>query len=172
MILSKYFFPDLKYKNVNDIDVDALTKMGIKYVILDIDNTLVPYTSPKPDENALNFLNKLKSNGIEFCFVSNNHLQRINFFNEKIGAPAYPDAKKPLLFGINKAMNAFGATNENTALIGDQVFTDICGGKRAKILTILVNPIKEVDTLFFKFKRYFERKIILKYENTLRGTDK
>ena len=62
-------------------------------------------------------------------------------------------------------MNLFGANKENTVLIGDQVFTDIFGGKRAKILTILVNPIKEVNTLFFRFKRYFERKIIKLYEN-------
>ena len=61
-------------------------------------------------------------------------------------------------------MNSFGADRDNTVLIGDQIFTDILGGKRAKILTILVDPIKEVDTAFFKFNRYFERKVIKDYE--------
>lgn len=168
MILSKYFFPDLKYKNVNEIDVNLLINMGIKYAILDIDNTLVPYTSPKPNENAMNFLKKLENSGIKYCFVSNNNIERINVFNEEIKAPGFAHAKKPLLFGIYSAMRCLGASNENTVMIGDQVFTDVCGGKRAKILTILVDPIKEVDTAFFRFKRYFERKIIRRYENKRR----
>ena len=168
MIISKYFFPDYKYKNINEIDVELLANLGIKYAILDIDNTLVPYTSPKPDDNAINFLEKLKNNGIEFCFASNNNIERINLFNEDIKAPGFANAKKPLLFGIKKAMEFYDSTKENTVMIGDQVFTDICGGKRAEILTILVDPIKEVDTAFFKFKRYFERKIIKRYEKLKR----
>ena len=165
MILSRYFFPDLKYCSINEINIEALKEMGIKFAILDIDNTLVPYTSPFPDENAISFLNKLKDNGISYCFVSNNNEERISIFNEKIGAGIYPKAKKPLLYGINKAMTAFGANTHNTVMIGDQVFTDILGGKRAKILTIHVDPIKEVDTLFFRFKRHFELKVLKDYVN-------
>ena len=172
MIISKYLFPDIRYKSINDIDVKMLSKQGIRFAILDIDNTLVPYTSPKPDEDALSFLRELKNNGIKFCFVSNNSSNRINIFNEEIGALSFSKASKPLLFGINKAMNCLGAKKDNTVLIGDQVFTDVCGGKRAQILTILVDPIKEVDSLFFRFKRYFERKIIKSYENSKRGTNK
>lgn len=166
MIISKYLFPDIKYNSINDIDVEMLAKKGIKFAILDIDNTLVPYTSPKPNQDALSFLDKLNDNEIKYCFVSNNSANRIDIFNEEICAPAFSKAGKPLLFGINKAMNVLGAMKENTVLIGDQVFTDTLGGKRAQILTILVDPIKEVDTLFFKFKRYFERKIIKSYENS------
>lgn len=172
MMISKYLFPDIKHNSINDIDVELLAKKGIKFAILDIDNTLVPYTSPKPDQNALAFLGKLKANGIDYCFVSNNSGKRIDIFNEEISAPAFSKAGKPLLFGINKAMELLGAKTGNTMLIGDQVFTDIFGGKRAKILTILVDPIKEVDTLFFRFKRYFERKIIKSYENSKRGNNK
>ncbi len=164
MIFSKYFFPDLKYNSIKDININSLAEKGVKIAILDIDNTLVPYTMPTPDETALKFLGELRNNGIDFCFVSNNNESRIKLFNEKIGANIYPNAKKPLLFGISKAMKNFGADKHNTVLIGDQVFTDILGGKRAEILTILVNPIKEVDTVFFKFKRYFERKVIKDYE--------
>ena len=164
MIFSQYFFPDLKYNSIKDININLLAEKGIKFAILDIDNTLVPYTSPTPDEKALYFLDELRNNGIGFCFVSNNNESRIKLFNEKIGAKIFPNAKKPLLYGISEAMKSFGADNENTVLIGDQVFTDILGGKRAKILTVLVNPIKEVDTAFFRFKRYFERKVLKDYE--------
>ena len=168
MIFEKYLFPDVKYKSVSDIDVEELKNRGIKFVILDIDNTLVPYTSPEPDEKALAFLDELKNNGITFCFVSNNNADRVNLFNRNIGAKAYPKGGKPLLFGINKAMKELGAVKSDTALIGDQVFTDTCGGKRAGIYTVLVDPIVEVTSAFFRFKRYFEKKIVKKYEELMK----
>ncbi len=164
MRISKKFFPDYKFKSINDININILKNRGIKFAILDIDNTLVPYTSPKPDDNAMLFLNKLKENKIEYCFVSNNHGTRINLFNEEIGAPVYPNAAKPLLIGIKKAMKAFRANKTNTVMIGDQIFTDVWGGKRAGILTILVDPIKECNTAFFRFKRHFERIIVNDFE--------
>lgn len=163
MILSKYFFPDLKYRRVCDIDVENLSKIGIKYAILDIDNTLVPYTMEKPDENALAFLHRLEENNIKYCFLSNNSIERIDIFNEEIKAPGFPDAKKPLLSGINRAIAFFGAEKKECVMIGDQIFTDVTVGKRAEILTVLVDPIKEVETSFFRFKRYFERKILKVY---------
>lgn len=164
MIFSRYFFPDLKFDSIKDINVSLLAEKGIKFAILDIDNTLVPYTLPTPDDNALYFLDELRNNGIEFCFVSNNKQSRIELFNEKIGAKIFPNAKKPLLYGISEAMKSIGADKQNTVLIGDQIFTDILGGKRTKILTVLVNPIKEVDTTFFRFKRHFERKVLKDYD--------
>lgn len=163
MILSKYFFPDLKYRCVGDIDVEKLSKKGIKYAILDIDNTLVPYTTEKPDQNALAFLHRLEENNIKYCFLSNNSIERIDIFNEEIKAPGFPDAKKPLLSGINRAVEFFNAEKSECVMIGDQIFTDVTVGKRAEILTVLVDPIKEVETSFFKFKRYFERKILKVY---------
>ena len=166
MRISKRFFPDYKFNSINDIDINILKNREIKFAILDIDNTLVPYTSPKPDDNAISFLKKLKENNIEYCFVSNNHKSRINLFNEEIGAQVYPNAAKPLLWGIKRAMKAFGAEKNNTVIIGDQVFTDVWGGKRAGVLTILVDPIKECDTAFFKFKRHFEKKIVRDFEST------
>ncbi|MBR3792007.1 MAG: YqeG family HAD IIIA-type phosphatase [Clostridia bacterium] len=172
MRISKRFFPDYKFSSISYIDINILKNRGIKFAILDIDNTLVPYTSPKPDDNALNFLNKLKENGIKYCFVSNNHGGRINLFNEEIGAPVYPNAAKPLLLGIRKAMKAFGANKKNTVIIGDQVFTDVWGGKRAGILTILVDPIKECNTAFFRFKRHFERIIVNDFELNQRENKK
>ncbi len=165
MKISKKFFPDYKFNSVNDIDISLLKELGIKFAILDIDNTLVPYTSAKPDDSAVKFLKKLEENDIKYCFVSNNHNSRINTFNEDIGAPVYSNSCKPLLFGINKAMKNFGATKENTVMIGDQLFTDVWGGKRAKIMTILVEPIKECTSLFFRLKRHFEKIVLKDYNN-------
>lgn len=163
MKLYKYFYPQYSFKSIDDIDCGMFKTLEIKFVLLDIDNTLVPYTSPYPDGRAIKFLNSLKENGISFCFVSNNSRERIEKFNTNIGAAYFPNAKKPLLYGINEAMASLGAEKSNTALIGDQIFTDIWGGKRAGITTILVEPIKECESLFFRFKRYFEKKVIREY---------
>lgn len=163
MRLFKYFYPKYSTESVDTIDVGMLKSVGIKFAILDIDNTLVPYTSPYPDERAMRFLNLLRDNGIRFCFVSNNNKERIEKFNKNIGAPYFPNAKKPLLYGINRAMTELGADKSNTVLIGDQVFTDIWGGKRAGITTVLVEPIKEVESLFFRFKRCFEKMVLKEY---------
>ena len=162
-MIYEYFFPDYSHKAVDDIDVQELYESGIRYALLDIDNTIVPYTSPFPDDKALKFLKSLSDNGIRYCFVSNNNKNRVEEFNKYIGVPVYPRAKKPLLFGIDKAMSDFGAVKENTVLIGDQIFTDMWGGKRAGILTVLVEPIEECESLFFRFKRYFEKKVIRRY---------
>lgn len=163
MSIYGHFYPDYSFEKVNDIDVMAMKNKGIRLVLLDIDNTLVPYTSPEPDENAFAFLRKLKENNINFAFVSNNGRERVDRFNKNIGADFVYKAKKPLLYGINKMMRLHGVKKEQTALIGDQIFTDIWGGKRAGITTYLVCPIKEVDTLFFRFKRYYEKKVIKSY---------
>ncbi len=163
MSIYKRFYPEYSFEKVTDIDVEGMKNKGIKLVLLDIDNTLVPYTSPDPDEQALSFLQKLRDNGIGFAFVSNNGRERVDRFNKDIGADFVCRAKKPLLYGINKMMKLHGVTKAETALIGDQIFTDIWGGKRAGITTYLVSPIKEVDTLFFKFKRRYEKKVIKSY---------
>lgn len=163
MKLFKYFYPEYSAGSVDKIDAALLKAIGIRFVILDIDNTLVPYTSLYPDERAMKFLNLLRNNGIRFCFVSNNRRERVKKFNENIGAPCFANAKKPLLYGINKAMAELGADKTNTALIGDQVFTDVWAGKRAGITTILVEPIREVESPFFRFKRHLEKLVLKEY---------
>lgn len=157
----KKFHPDIKFKSIKDITSDFLKEKGIAYVLLDIDNTLVSYTSPIADDNARAFLSSLAENGIKYAFVSNNHKARVAMFAEEFGAVYVNDAAKPLLFGIKRAMRKIGAIKSQTALVGDQVFTDIYAGKRAGLLTIMVDPIEAKETPFFAVKRYFE-KIVLK----------
>lgn len=155
------FYPDYKLKNIHEIDFGIFAQKGIGYVLLDIDNTLVAYTSPVADEGARGFLQKLTDNGIKYAFVSNNHKERVEKFAEEFGVFYVYDSAKPLLFGIKKAMKNLGAKKENTALIGDQVFTDVYGGNRAGLLTFMVEPIEAKETPFFGVKRKLE-KIVLK----------
>lgn len=157
------FYPDYAYKSVWDIEDGFFKENGIEFAILDIDNTLVPYTEKTPSKRALEFLQKLEESGVKYCFLSNNKGKRVIIFNENIGAPFLARAKKPLCGGINKIMKMIGAKPQNTVLIGDQVFTDVWTGKRAGIKTILVSPIEDKETLFFRFKRAMERIVLKNY---------
>lgn len=156
------FYPDYKLKSIDDIDFGILKDR--KFAILDIDNTLVPYTAPLADDRAKKFLKKLEDNGIKYAFVSNNHKTRVEKFAKEFDAFFVYDSGKPLLFGIKKAMKHLGAKRNNTVLIGDQVFTDVYAGKRAGLLTIMVEPIESKETPFFGIKRKLEKIVLKNYE--------
>ena len=161
----KKFYPDFKYNSIAEIEEDFFTKHGIKYALLDIDNTLVSYTSPLADDNARAFLKRLKEEEIKYAFVSNNHKKRVEAFAKEFGAFFVNDSGKPLLFGIKRAMRHLGAGKENTVLIGDQVFTDVYAGKRAGLLTVMVDPIEAKETPFFGIKRKLEKIVLKDYKN-------
>lgn len=162
----KKFYPDYKFNSVKDINEDFFAKHGVKYALLDIDNTLVSYTLPLADDSARAFLKKLDDYGIKYAFVSNNHKQRVEkFAREFVGAVYVNDAAKPLLFGIKRAMRALGAEKGSTVLIGDQVFTDVYAGKRAGLLTVMVDPIEAKETPFFGIKRRLEKIVLKDFDN-------
>lgn len=162
------FFPDYMYPTVQDIKAGFFLKHGIRLAILDIDNTLVPYTQPDPTPAARAFLKQLADEGVRFCFVSNNKKERVQRFNQTIDTFFIARANKPFRTGICKAMQYFGVKPEETVLIGDQIFTDVYGGRRSGVLTVLVQPIEDKETLFFRFKRRME-KIVLKKYNEVNG---
>lgn len=157
------FFPDYIYRSVQEIAPGFFKARGIRLAILDIDNTLVPYTQPDPTPAARAFLDRLAEEGVRFCFVSNNRAERIARFNQSIGAFFVARAKKPFRTGIRRAMEEHKVKPEETALIGDQIFTDVYGGRRSGVLTILVEPIEDKETLFFRFKRRMEKIVLKKY---------
>ncbi|MEE0944431.1 MAG: YqeG family HAD IIIA-type phosphatase [Clostridia bacterium] len=160
------FYPDYKFDRVMDIPDSFFERNNIKFAVLDIDNTLVPYTSPLPDENARLFLNRLEDMGISYIFVSNNHEQRVRLFCDKLDGNAEYifNARKPLVFKIKRAMRRLGADKTNTVLIGDQVFTDVYAANRAGILSVMVNPIEAKETPFFGMKRAMERVVLKNYK--------
>jgi len=163
-----YFTPDIIYNNVYEIDFNSLKEnKNIKGLIFDIDNTLVSYKTEKPTENVIELMNRLKNEGFKICFVSNNHKKRVDIFNEEFKFLSYPRAGKPSIKYIKAALKSMKLTNENTVLIGDQLFTDVTAAKRAKMTAILVTPIEPVETLFFKFKRLMEKPFIKRYYRRL-----
>ena len=89
------FVPEYYFKTFNEASADFLTSIGVKGIVLDVDNTLEPYENPLPGEHVVAWLESLKAAGISAAIVSNNGGKRINLFNSKLGLPAYYKAKKP-----------------------------------------------------------------------------
>jgi len=116
---------------------------------------------PLPDEKTAAWLKSLLDKGFGVYFASNNDEERVRIFAESVGVPYKAKALKPLGKYLKRACRQMGVTPRQTALVGDQLFTDIWGGNWLNMYTVLVNPISEIEDSFVKFKRRFE-KIILK----------
>lgn len=157
--------PDFYYDTVYDVTPEMLIKRGIKGIILDIDNTLVPYEIPEPTDEVRAWLGLMTDSGLKIAFVSNNHPPRVELFNRTLSFPAFPDSGKPLKKSCLEALLAMDCRASEVAIIGDQVFTDVLAGGIAKMnTTVLVKPIKDKKTLFFRFKRLLEKPVIHKYK--------
>ncbi len=167
--MRRYFCPDYFFATYREADAAFLAAQNIRYLILDIDNTLAPYEQPEPDEHILAWFSALGEAGIKAAFVSNNRRERVELFNRQIGIPMYPKGKKPLRRFMRRAMADLGATAEQTAIMGDQVFTDVWAGKRMKIRTILVPPIKDKRDIFTRFKRLLEKPVLRYYKKHCQG---
>lgn len=154
------FYPDYQYSDITQIKDEFFIEHNIKYVILDIDNTLVPYTVAKPSDTALAFIRRLQSLGIQVSLVSNNGKERVQIFNRELKLYTRHFALKPATHGLRAALRKMGANPQETAVIGDQVFTDIYGGNRLGATTILVEPLELKENRFFRWKRRMEQKVL------------
>lgn len=158
------FFPDLIVDRVQNIDLDTLIKKRIKGLILDIDNTLVPHHMKEADENAVKWIEKVKNAGFKVCIVSNASRKRVIKFNENLKLFAIHRANKPGLAAFRKALRLMDVEAKEAVMIGDQVFTDVYGGNRMKMLTILVKPIHHKEVFYIKLKRLPEKLILSMYD--------
>ena len=155
--------PDLYYDSVHIIPYEELWKKNIRGLIFDLDNTLAPYDRKDPPARTVALLRRLERMGFKICLVTNNTKGRLQTFNKNLGLDGISGAVKPLTRGINAAMAKMKTKNTQTAIIGDQLLSDIWGGKNAKILTILVKPITEKDFFLVKIKRKIERRLLRDY---------
>lgn len=159
----KKFFPSEYADSIRQIDYKKLYQEGYRGILFDIDNTLVPYDIEHPDQEIIDLFENIKKMGFKIALVSNNNKVRVTTFNEKLKVFAIHKALKPMTRNLKRAMQAIKTNKGNTVLIGDQIFTDIYGGNRIKIKTILVVPIAEKEEWITKIKRKTEKKIIKAY---------
>ena len=156
-------YPKIYLKNATYLNKEMIEKYNIRGIILDVDNTLMDYNGSIL-ENVDIWCEDLKKVGIKFCIVSNsNNTKKVKQLAEKLQIPYVNWAMKPLKRGLNKAKKIMELEKENIAVIGDQIFTDVCGANRNKMISVLVEPLKEKEIFLTKFKRPFEERIIKKY---------
>ncbi len=161
--LSSYLIPDLMCDTVFDIPFDSFLEKGIKLVIFDIDNTLVPYDVSVPYEKLKQFLFSLKEKGFEIAFVSNNTPERVELFNRELGFFATPDAHKPLKRALVPAVEHFSVLPKEILLVGDQLLTDVLTARIWGVNAVAVSPIKKVENAFFRLKRKIEKPFVRAY---------
>jgi HAD superfamily phosphatase (TIGR01668 family) len=161
------FFPDIYLDSVYNIKYDELFARGMRALIYDIDNTLAEIDRPEPVERLVALFDRLKCMGYSICLLSNNNERRVRKFNEKLKIHAIHKAGKPKSKGIKKAMSLMGSDDKNTAMIGDQIFTDVWCGKRHGLYTILVRPISKKDEFVVRLKRWPEKIVLALYRRGL-----
>ena len=166
------FVPDYKFATFNEASAEFLLSIGVKGLILDVDNTLEPYENPVPGEHVLKWFSELSAAGIKCAIVSNNGKERIDKFNESLGFIAYSKAKKPFKKNVLLALKDIGVSKNEAALMGDQVFTDVWAARNAGIKAILVPPINDKRDIFTRFKRLLEKPVIRKYNKVNRKENK
>ena len=169
--MSLRFTPEYYFETFDKADADFLLSIGVKGIVLDVDNTLEPYEHPVPGEHVRGWVNSLKAQGISLAIVSNNNSQRIGIFNKELGLYAKSKAAKPFKKSVLEAMEAMGTDRSNTVLMGDQVFTDVWAAHNAGIRAILVPPIKDKKDIFTRFKRLLERPFVKKIKKRRGITD-
>ena len=129
--------------NIYELTGAALARRGFTLLLADLDNTLVPYGVPLPDERLKAWRDDLAAHGVTLFVLSNNrHEGRPRIFSEALGIPYIGHAGKPKTPSFYKAMEQMGVTAAQTAIVGDQIFTDVLGGNRAGVSAILVEPIR------------------------------
>lgn len=134
--------PGIRLESVYQITPALLRQRGITLLLLDLDNTLIPYSQKLPSDQLLQWLDTISGAGTDLFIVSNSRRDRPDVFCQAAGIPFIKEAGKPSTKGLRAALEKMGKTTEETALVGDQIFTDTLGANRAGILPILVRPIE------------------------------
>ena len=163
----KTFYPDQYLASTYVIDFEKLYEKGFRGLIFDIDNTLVPHNAPA-DDRAVALFERLKRIGYRCCLISNNQEPRVKMFNEKIQVDYVYNAHKPSTKNYIRAMEIMGTDRSNTLFIGDQLFTDVWGAKRAGIPNILVKPLHPKEEIQIVLKRYLEKIVLFFYRREAR----
>ncbi len=159
--------PKLHVQSIWVLNLEQLKDRSIEGVIIDIDNTLVEWDQKHANEKVKSWLRSLRMQGFKVCLVSNNTKNRVATFNETLNIPAICMASKPRLKPFQKAMKIMNTTKNTTAVIGDQLFTDILGGNRLKLFTILVAPLGDKEFLWTKIIRQIEKFILKSISNSI-----
>lgn len=156
-------YPDGHFEKVEEITIKYLQDNKIKALILDVDNTLIDYQKHL-EKSVIQWAKNLKEQGIKLYILSNtNQKEKVEKVAKALEIPYCNLAKKPFKTGFLKVQKELKEKAENIAVVGDQIFTDIIGGNRCRMFTILVEPINPKDFWYTAWKRPIENRIKNRY---------
>ena len=139
--MSFSLLPAMICDRITDLSADYLKAQGIRLLMLDFDNTIIPYTTDVPTEQVLDWLRRMKLSDIQLCVVSNSRKGRVRTFCSQHGIDCITHAKKPFSRGICACMERYGLNPTQCALAGDQIYTDVLGANCCGVKSILVHAI-------------------------------
>lgn len=168
--MSFSFLPGIITDSLVNVSPEYLKQNGITLLMLDFDNTIVPYTTSEPTGEMRNWLEMIVKSDIQVCVVSNSHKDRVKIFCRKYGIDCITHAKKPFSKGIRACLEKYGIPGAKAALVGDQIFTDTLGANCCGVTSILVRAIDN-HNVWLKLRHmaelpfiFFARKRRMKYE--------
>ncbi len=165
-------YPKEEFNKVSDINLQFLKKNEIKALILDLDNTLIDYYK-NLNQETIKWVNNLKNEGIKLYILSNsNKEEKVKKIAQELEIPYKCFAKKPLKRSFWQVKDELKQESKNIAVVGDQIFTDILGGNRCNMFTILVEPIEKKDIWITEIKRPIENFIKNKYRKEKQKKEK
>ena len=151
------FLPKYLFREITQISPEFLHSHGIECLLMDFDNTMLPYTTDIPSRELLDWAHNLEASDISLCIVSNSKRPRVPRFSQAYGIPCVTHCHKPGTAGICRAMG--NRPKSSVALVGDQIFTDVLGANCAGITSILVKPINN-HNIWLKLRHVLEQPFI------------
>lgn len=161
-MMGNAFYPDEWLDSAYDIPYEQFYQKGMRGIIFDIDNTLVPHGAPA-DERAVQLFERLRAIGFHTCLLSNNKEARVAPFAGQVDSDYIYKGRKPERSGYRQAMRRMGTGERSTMFVGDQLFTDVYGARRTGIYSILVKPINPKEEIQIVLKRYLEKIVLWFY---------
>lgn len=152
--------PDECVDTVLDIDLDGLYQLGIRALILDVDNTLLGWGTDEITPEVRDWVVRALQRGFKVCIASNGTRERVRRIASELGVPAISKAIKPRKRPFRRAMQILGVSAAETAVVGDQIFTDVLGGNRMDLYTILINPVSKRELRTTRMVRRVERRVL------------
>jgi HAD superfamily phosphatase (TIGR01668 family) len=138
----EFFCPTWTASSVTAIAPEFFHEHGIRGVILDLDNTLVPWRGADIPPEVADWVRRMRASDLRLCIVSNTHRpERLRRLAAAFEIPYIPGSAKPGRAGFLRALAVMETSGSETAVVGDQVMTDIWGGNRCGLMTVLVDRL-------------------------------
>ena len=163
-LMLKLLRPQHTVEFLTEIDIESLEQRGIRGLLLDLDNTLVAWDSHHVDCRIERWIERAKASTLSLCLVTNAKLDRVERTIQPLGIPYVALARKPMLRGFRKAMHMLGTAPTETAMVGDQIFTDVLGANLLGLYSILIQLPDPREQWWMKGTRRVERWVVNRHK--------